>query len=161
MADTTPFYAQLEIGSAFLGARAQRLAELISKQGDEFFQSAGIVVPVRSVSTILFLRHYGPSSLVQIAKALNEPHQVTAKRTALLETLSMVSCKADPNDGRRRVFQLTRKGNRESGLIEARCTDALRIFEDLNRELDLQLADALDAAYTALTHKSMLARSID
>ena len=159
MSDATPFYAQLPFGSAFLGARAQRLADLISDQGDKFFQTAGIVVPVRAVSTILYLKRNGPSSLVQIAKALNESHQLTAKRTSLLETLSMVSCRADPNDKRRRVFKLTRKGRRESELVEARCGDALRVFEGLNRELCLHLGDALDSAYAALTRKSMLART--
>ncbi len=39
MPDAVPFYAQLPFGSAFLGARAQRLADLLSKQGDEFFQA--------------------------------------------------------------------------------------------------------------------------
>lgn len=159
MTNTPPFYAQLAIGASFIGARAQRLADLISEQGDEYFQSAGIVIPARSVSTVLYLRHNGPSSLVQIAKALHEPHQVTAKRTLLLEKLSMLTCKADPDDRRRRIFRLSRKGNRESALIEQRCNEALQVFENLNRELSLHLGEALDAAYEALSRKSMSARA--
>lgn len=159
--DESPFYTRLPCGAAFLGARAQRFAELISKQGDDFFRAAGIDVPVRTVSTVLYLRHEGPSSLVQIARALSEPHQVTAKRMATLESLSMVSCKADADDKRRRLFRLTRKGKRESTLIEARCEDAMQIFEKLNLELELNVGAALDAAYDALARRSMLARSND
>lgn len=159
MSRSVPFYSKLSIGSAFLGARTQRLANLVSSQGDEFFRAAGIVVPAQAVSTLLLLREYGPSSLVEVAAALNEPHQVTAKRTAQLQGLSMLTCKQDPNDGRRKLFRLTRKGNVESELVEARCKDALRVFEGLNRELDIQLGDALDAAYDALARNSMLSRS--
>ncbi len=159
MAHAMPFYTRLPYGDAFLGGRAQRLADLISQQGDELFRSAGIAVPVRCASTLLYLRQDGPSSLVQIAKALDESHQLTAKRMALLDTLSLVSCEDDPNDRRRRIFALTRKGKREARLVQARCELAQKIFEQLNRELAVQLGDALDAAWAALTEKSMLARS--
>ncbi len=99
--------------------------------------------------------------MLERAKAQNESHQLTAKRTLLLESLSMVSCNADANDKRRRIFALTRKGKRESKLVEARCEDALQVFEELNRELDLHLGDALDSAYDALLQSSMLTRSSD
>lgn len=160
MTDSIPFYMGLTIGPAFLGARAQRLADLISDQGDAFFREAGIVIPVRTVSTVLYLRQQGPSSLVQIAAALGEPHQVTAKRTARLQALSMVSCKVDPNDKRRKLFRLTRKGNRESDLIDERCKDAIRIFETLNRDLNLHLGHALDAAHAALSRQPMVSRQV-
>lgn len=161
MANIKPFYQDLAIGSAFLGARAQRLADLLSQQGDEFFRAAGIVIPVRTVSIVLYLRQFGPSSLVQIAAALDEPHQVTAKRTAQLEKLSMLSREDDPHDKRRKFFRLTRRGSHETKRIEARCKHALAIFEDINRELDVHLGDALDAAYVALTRSSMLSRSTE
>ncbi len=161
MADEQPFYLQLPIGEAFLGARVQRLADLLSKQGDAFFQQAGIAAPARTVSTLLCLRHRGPSSLVQIAHALNESHQLTAQRTSMLRSLVLVSCRADPKDKRRRVFALTAKGKREAESVEARCKDALRVFESLNRELDVHLGNALDAAFAALTKRSMIVRAAE
>ncbi|MEO0422774.1 MAG: hypothetical protein AAF184_10590 [Pseudomonadota bacterium] len=154
-----PFFLELPLSDAFVGARAQRLAELIGQQGDEFLQAAGVVIPARSVSTLLYLHHEGSASLVEIAKALRESHQLTAQRTSLLNSLGMISSRADENDGRRRVFSLTRKGKREAAKVQARCTQAIAVFDDLNRELASDLARTLDAAYDALRARPMLARS--
>lgn len=159
MDNIAPFYTRLPFGAAFLGARAQRLADLLTKQGDEFFRSAGIVVPVRSASTLLYVHNHGPSSLVQIAKGLNESHQLTAQRTDRLKSLAMVSSKADPKDKRRRLFALTSKGRREVKLVESQCERALEIFAQLERQIGFRLSEGLDAAYAALARESMLARS--
>ncbi|MEM9385181.1 MAG: hypothetical protein AAGA68_08990 [Pseudomonadota bacterium] len=156
-----PFFLELPTGEAFVGARAQRLADLIAQQGDEFLQAAGITIPVRSVSTLLYLHQEGPSSLVEIARALNEPHQLTAQRTSRLSSLSMLSSRADTKDRRRRMFSLTPKGKREATKVQARCKEALVVFDNLNSELNVNVARLLDAAYDALLTRSMLARSTD
>jgi len=155
-----PFYEQLSINSAFLGARTQRLSDLISEQGNAFFRDVGLVVPVRCNSTILFLHNCGPSSLVEIARALDLPHQLVAQRTSLLEEFSILTRKADPNDQRRRTFHLTRKGKREADRIEQRCRDAIEVFENVNKELGVNLGKILDAAHAALSHQTMLDRTI-
>lgn len=149
---------QLPIGSAFLGARAQRLVDVIAQQGGEFLQAGGIDVPVRAVSTLLYIHHSGPSSLVQIAKAQHESHQLTAQRISLLQQLSMLAGRVDAKDRRRRLFELTNKGKRQAVRVEARCAEAATVFEDLNGELSVDLGRVLDAAFVALVEKPMLSR---
>ena len=159
MSSRLPFFLELPNHAAFLGARAQRLADLIGNQGDVFLRAGGVSVPVRSVSTLLYLHRHGPASLVQIAKALGEPHQLTSQRTTVLSGLSMISTRADKKDRRRRLFALTAKGRREAERVDARCDDAVLAFDDLNRELAVDLAEVLDLAYDALNHRSMSERA--
>ncbi len=153
-----PFYELLSFDEAFVGARALSLTDLIGKQGDEFFQDAGLTTPSRTTSTILFIDHNGPSSLVEIARALGEQHQLTAQRTTLLEGLSIIKRKPDPNDQRRKTFHLTKRGAAEVALIEERCREAIGVFDDLNKELGFNLGAALDAAQKALSQRSMMER---
>lgn len=153
-----PYYERLAIDEAFVGARAARLTNIIGEQGDEFFEAAGLTVPSRASSTILFINKNGPSSLVEIARALDEQHQLTAQRTQLLEKISIVVRKPDPNDRRRKTFHLTKHGAAEVALIERRCRQAIRIFDALNQELGFNLSAALDAAHNCLLKKSMMER---
>ncbi len=154
----SPFYERLSISEAFVGARALRLTDIIGKQGDDFFREAGLVAPSRAISTILFIDHNGPSSLVEIAKALGEQHQLTAQRTTLLEDLLIVTRKPDPNDQRRKTFHLTDRGLREASLIEERCREAIEVFNDLNKELGFDMSAALEMGRKALAQRSLLER---
>lgn len=156
--ENRPFYERLSLDKAFVGARALRLTDLIGKQGDEFFQDAGLTAPSRATSAILFIAHNGPSSLVEIARALGEQHQLTAQRTTLLEELSIIKRKPDPNDHRRKTFHLTKRGEAEVVLIEERCRDAIEVFESLNEELGFNLGKVMDAAQKALSQRSILER---
>ncbi|MFK7842702.1 MAG: hypothetical protein AB8B54_10590 [Sphingorhabdus sp.] len=153
-----PFYEELSLGKAFVGARALRLTDQIGRQGDAFFQNAGLMTPSRATSTILFIAHNGPSSLVEIARALGEQHQLTAQRTTLLEGLSIIKRKPDPNDQRRKTFHLTKRGMAEVSLIEERCRKAIGVFDDLNQELGFDLGAMLDAAEQALSRRPMIER---
>lgn len=156
-----PFYEQLPIASSFTGARAQRLAGIISEQGDALLEAAGSVTPARCVSIILFLDHNGPSSLVEIARALNEQHQLTAHRVKQLEALSIVTRKPDPNDQRRRTFHLTQKGRDEVKRVETSCHQASDIFEAISDEIGFDLNKLLDRAYEVLDQRPMTDRVLD
>jgi len=148
----------LPVQSAFLGARLQRLANLISEQGNQFFANAGSVTPIHCVSTLLFLNSDGPASLMEIARAFDDQHQLTAHRIKQLEKLSLIIRKDDPNDKRRRTFHLTEKGKVEAKIIEKKCEQASLVFERLNEELGVNLTNALDLAYDALSEKSIEGR---
>lgn len=154
-----PFYSKLPFQSAFVGARAQRLANLLDQQGSAFFDAAGSQTPIRCTSLILFLSVNGPASLVEIARAMGDDHQLTAHRMIQLESLSLVNRKPDPNDKRRRTFHLTGKGRTEAALLEERCRQSEHIFKRLNAELGFNLAEALDAAFDALSETSVGERS--
>ncbi len=150
-----PFYFKLPYQGAFIGARAQRLANLVSEQGESFFRSAGSVTPVRCVSALLYLGANGPASVVEIARALGEQHQLTAHRMDQLEKLSLVRREPDASDRRRKTYHLTRRGNRETGLIKERCERAVEVFARLDEEIGFKLSEMLDAAFTALSEKSI------
>ncbi|MFK7955459.1 MAG: winged helix DNA-binding protein [Lysobacterales bacterium] len=157
--NTKPFFFSLPYQAAFIGPRAQRLANLIGEQGESFFRSAGSVTPVRCVSSLLFINSNGPASIVEIARSLGEQHQLTAHRMAQLEKLSLVRRKADASDRRRKTYHLTAKGKIETALIEERCHRAAEIFNTLSQEIGFDLPAVLDAAFDALSKKSLDERS--
>lgn len=153
-----PFHQRLPYDRAFVGARAMRLSNIIARQGDEYYEAAGLTVPSRTTSTILFIDNNGPSSLVEIARALGEQHQLTAQRTALLEDLAILQRKVDPNDQRRKLYQLTKRGAAQAALIENLCRKVMDVLDDLNNELGFDLGEALDAAHRALSRSSLTER---
>lgn len=156
-----PFYEQLPIAPSFVGARAQRLANLISGQGDALLKAADLIVPSRCTSIVLYLDHNGPASLVEIARALDEQHQLTAHRAKQLEDLSIITRKPDPDDQRRRTFHLTQKGKDEAKGIEARCRQAITIFEAIGGEIGCDLNELLDRAYDVLEQRPLTDRVFD
>ncbi|MEP0449031.1 hypothetical protein [Parasphingorhabdus sp.] len=157
----SPFFEQLSVAPAFVGARAFRLANLISEQVQAFLKNADLVIPTQCVSLVLFLDKNGPASLVEIARALDEQHQLTAHRAKQLESLSLVRRKQDANDKRRRTFHLTQKGRVEAEKVEAVCRQGVEIFEDLSEELGCDLNRVLNSAHALLQQRPVVSRAIE
>ncbi|MEO0576221.1 MAG: MarR family transcriptional regulator [Pseudomonadota bacterium] len=156
-----PFYLTLPFESAFVGARLQRLADLLETQGNAFFEAGGSATPARCASSVLFLDANGPASLVEIARAMKQDHQLTAHRIRQLSELGFVARKVDPHDSRKKILSLTRKGKAQADLLIERCQQAAQVFERLNVELGFNLAEALDAAFAALERKTIDERYSD
>lgn len=157
----SPFFEQLSVAPAFVGARAFRLANLIGEQGQALLKNADLVIPVQCISLVLFLDQNGPASLVEIARALDEQHQLTAHRAKQLESLSLVTRKQDANDKRRRTFHLTQKGKGEAKKVEAVCRQGADVFESLSEEIGSDLNMVLNKAYALLQQRSLVNRAME
>lgn len=157
----SPFFEQLSVAQAFAGARAFRLANLIGEQGEALLEKADLVIPARCISLVLFLDQNGPASLVEIARALDEQHQLTAHRAKQLESLSIVTRKQDVNDKRRRTFHLTQKGKGEAKQVEAVCRQGVDIFEGLSEEMGFDLNMVLNRAYALLQQRPLINRVVE
>ncbi|MEO9634217.1 MAG: hypothetical protein ABJF89_05310 [Parasphingorhabdus sp.] len=99
--------------------------------------------------------------MVEIARALDEQHQLTAHRAKQLESLSLVRRKQDANDKRRRTFHLTQKGRVEAEKVEAVCRQGVEIFEDLSEELGCDLNRVLNSAHALLQQRPVVSRAIE
>ena len=143
---------------AFLTNKLLRLVDLIALQGDELLSDAGITIPSRAVACALFIGDKGQVSLTDIAEALDESHQLSAQRVEGLIQLGLLERRDDPNDRRRKVLSLTRRGKAQYQLLLVRLAEIEQAFIDLYTEIKSDLPTILENAICALQGIPLLQR---
>lgn len=143
---------------AFVANTLERLVSQIVEQGDVLLRDAGLDFPSRAASTVLLLGERARISAADLAKALDQPHQLITQRVDLLIELGIVSRAGDPGDARRRILVLTAKGKRQFKALKARLTLAEAAFAALSAEIGCDLLDATRSAIAALGRSSVLER---
>lgn len=143
---------------AFVSNKLLRLVELIALQGEDLLRDAEITIPSRAVACTLFVGDKGQVSLADIAKALNEPHQLTAQRVEGLIQLGLLERKDDPDDRRRKALSLTRKGKAQHQRLLVRLTEIEQALSDLYAEIKCDLPAVLESAMDALHRTPLLDR---
>lgn len=143
---------------AFVANQLLRLVDLIAVQGDELLQEAGIVIPSRTVSCVLFVGDKGKVSAADIAKALKQPHQLATQRVDLLVKLGLLDRISDPEDRRRNILILTRKGKDQYRRLNVRLAEIEQAFLGLFSEIGCDLTDIAGQALTALSNTPLLQR---
>jgi len=156
-----PFFYQFEYRAAFLANMAQRLRDHISGEGAELLKENGVITPVTSVSFMLFLSESGPSSSADIAKAMNFSHQRVTSRIAELEKLALVIRVPDAADQRRKLIELTAKGQAEMSALAVVYEEAASAIEDVFTEIGDDLMDKIMITLDALKRKSIQERIIE
>ena len=143
---------------AFLGKRAEDLSNLIEQQTQPIFDELKIVVPISSCSTILALKTLKTASLVEIARQLEQSHQLVKQKLPKLERLGLISKSADSLDKRKTNYKLTPQGIEQSEKVES----YLKVSEDLVKtvsdEIGNDVAEILSDALSALRSKTLLER---
>lgn len=143
---------------AFLSNTLLRLVDLIALQGDDLLREAGITIPARAVATMLYIGDKGEASLADIAKALNEAHQLTAHRVEGIIQLGLTERANDPTDGRRKILRLTGEGQVQYQRLLIRLAEIEQAFLGLYAEIGHNLPGILDQALQALKRSPLLER---
>lgn len=146
---------------AFIAARMLRLANLISDQGNEMLASAGVEVPSRCVSMVLFIKEHGGASAAAMAAGLELQHQLVTQRIALLIKLGLVEKSVDPSDARQKRITLSPKGEAQFPALEQFLKDASHMFQALEHEIDASLSVAIERASEALKRRPLAVRIQD
>lgn len=143
---------------AFVSNKLLRLVDLIADQGDDLLREAQITIPARAVACTLFIGDNGQVSLADIAKALDEPHQLSAQRVEGLIELGLLERRDDPKDRRRKVLRLTKDGKTQYQRLLVRLAEIEQALADLYAEIDHDLSAILDSAIDALNRTPLLDR---
>ncbi|MEO1241838.1 MAG: MarR family transcriptional regulator [Pseudomonadota bacterium] len=146
------------LSDAFLGYRIGRLLDLISEQGDEYHHDAGLSFPARANSTIMVIDEHENVCVADITDELTLPHQLVAQRVELLVELGLVVKKPDPDDGRRKILKLTKKGKQEVVLLRRCLADAVHAFNILFDEIGVDLNKVSRLATDAFMNKPLSER---
>ena len=143
--------------NAFVASRLDRLADLISDQGEEMLADAGIEFPARAVSTIRLIGERGGVSTADIAEALGQPHQLVTQRVELLIDARLLSRLPDPNDGRRKILRFTDKGSEQYATLVSRLERVNHALAKLFQENGPDLLQIATLAIQAVGRASLLA----
>lgn len=141
---------------SFIGKLADDLGNLIYVQIKPIYDSLGIVVPVKSCSIIHYLNVSSGASLADLAKSLNQSHQLVKQKLPKLLKMELIQVRNDPNDRRRQIYSLTTAGKKQAQLLNDNPLE--KVYADLSRELNTDLFAVLDAAINGLKSKDLLTR---
>lgn len=100
-------------GPAFLAHLLRRLADELVQGAADWYPTAGVSAPPRTISTLLALDEHGPLGVTELAGLLRQSHPLVIVWIRELTRLSLVASKTDPADRRRTLVSLTPKGRRE------------------------------------------------
>ncbi|MEM9598520.1 MAG: MarR family transcriptional regulator [Acidobacteriota bacterium] len=142
----------------FLGRSADALSQLIAKQVEAVFDGADIRIPVKSCSLISTLAALEPASAADLAKALDQSHQLVLQKIPALLGAGLLDREKDPGDGRRKVFRLTPEGHRQLERLQGLAPAIEAIYQELYRELGVDLRAALDGAAASLRDRPVAER---
>ena len=94
--------------------------------------------------------------MADLAKKLNQSHQLVKQKLPRLIDLGLVKVKQDDNDKRRSIYQLTIQGIAQAQLLEQ--NSMLPIYENLSQEIGANLYQVLNDAIDGLKRKDLITR---
>jgi len=140
---------------AAFGLNLSQFSDRIYAQMSDALAAEGILVPAKSTGIIQVLFSEGPCSQADIASQLRTSHQLIAQRVTALLKQSILELKPDPNDGRRKLLLLTKKGRDEGQKLQSFLPKLIRAYHDLNAEIGLDFHDLITRANRALDGRSL------
>ncbi|NVK21527.1 MAG: winged helix-turn-helix transcriptional regulator [Kangiellaceae bacterium] len=143
---------------AFLGKRAEDLSNIIEQQTQPIFDELKIIVPITSCSTVLTLKKLKTASLVEIARELEQSHQLVKQKLPKLERLGLISKSPDKLDKRKTNYKLTPKGIEQSKKIESYLVVSEKLVQTVSNEIENDVAQIVNDALSALRYKTLLER---
>ncbi len=148
-----------ESGILALSTRLQRLSEQLRKDGALFYKSYGIDFEPKWFPVIYTLYHKEVLSVVEIANEIGYTHPSTISLLKELEKQKLIRSKKDKIDERKRLLQLTTKGQE---LIEQ-----MKPVWDVMKKALSEIADnqnnllqAINEAENKIIHQSFLQRAL-
>ena len=128
-------------------------------QGEDLLADVGLLFPSRTVSSVLLIGERGSISAADIAKVLEQPHQLVTQRVDLLIKLGIAERTGDPDDARRKILKLTQLGHTQLELLQRRLAQATQVFDDLFIEIECDLSAIAMRAMSALDRQSITERA--
>lgn len=99
-------------GGSVIAAHLRRLSERLDRDANQVYSQLGVPFEQRWMGVLDLLVRLGPRSVGEIAHDLKISHPSVSQTRGSLMASKLLAERADPNDGRRRVLNLTAKGER-------------------------------------------------
>lgn len=142
-----------------MGKYAEDLGQLIGEQIKPVYQKIGVVVPVKSCSIIQVLSGLESATLTELAKELQQSHQLVKQKIPKLLDLNLIAVAQDENDKRRMLYSLTSEGEAQAQLLREHSMQA--VYQTLSDEIGADISQVLNAAIQSLKNKDLFTRFIE
>jgi len=146
-------------GILALSTRLQRLSEQLRKDGALLYKEYGIDFEPKWFPVIYTLYHKEVLSVVEIANEIGYTHPSTISLLKELEKQKLIKSKKDKADERKRLLQLTPKGQELIEKMKPVWTVMSTILSEIADNQN-NLLQAINEAENKLTHQSFLQRAL-
>jgi DNA-binding MarR family transcriptional regulator len=146
-------------GNAAVGARLRHLSERIDRESNAVYAHVGLHFEQRWMGVLMLLDERGEMTVGELAEALRITQPSVSQTLRSLQAANIVSDKADPRDGRRRVQRLSPKGLRFIERVRPVWVALMQTARDLDRE-GIDLLTPIDRIEKSLDRKSLLERAL-
>lgn len=140
-------------GPAFLAHLLRRLSDDLVQQAADWYPTAGVTAPPRTISTLLALDEHGPLAITELAKLLRQSHPLVIVWVRELSALSFIESNDCPNDRRRTLISLTIKGRNQVKRVRRALVAMENASQRLLQESGADLLPALWRMEKALREK--------
>ncbi len=142
-------------GPAFLGLQLLRLYDKVDQAGDQALQLTSIELPSRVASSLIYLKHHGPTSVANLARALAASHQLVSQRVAILIENDLITKAADKSDRRRTLLRLSAKGRRLANSVDELCQSGNDVYRSIFEEIGVDVNKCVIEMRKALERRSL------
>lgn len=139
----------LDTEAAF-ALRTKHLVDRLYDQMADALVERGLIIISKTMGIVQLLYSEGAKSQADIADRLKYSHQLTAQRLSWLYDNAFVFSERDPKDARRRLVQLTAAGVVEGKKLQAFLPLLIEAYDDLFKEIEIDLDAAVQKADRAL-----------
>jgi len=146
-------------GKTFLAGHLHRLRTLISAQSDAVFEQFDIVFPSHCASLMLLIEEHKCAPVMAIAESLGYSHQLINQRISILEKAGCLQKSRDPNDRRKSIISLTRRGRLQAKKVREALSAIDAGIKSLCTEISIDLLLTMKEARQLLLSRPLLARS--
>lgn len=145
-------------GGSALGARLRRLSERIDREVTQFYAEQGVIFEQRWYGTLNLLDRYDSLTVGELSEALGISHVSVSQTRDSLHKAGLVNTAADPDDARRRILRLSKKGRNLVNRLKPTWDALSASAEALDREAG-GVVDLLDRLENALDRVSVSERA--
>jgi len=145
-------------GGAALGARLRRLSERIDREAAQFYAELGVEFEQRWYGTLNLLDQFDSLTVGELSAALGISHVSVSQTRDSLHKAGLVETTADPEDARRRMLRLSRKGRTLVNRLRPAWAALSASAEALDREAG-GVVKMLDRLERALEKRSVCDRA--
>jgi len=148
-----------ESGILAISTRLQRLSEQLRKDGALFYKSYGIDFEPKWFPVIYTLYHKEVLSVVEIANEIGYTHPSTISLLKELEKQKLIRSKKDKIDERKRLIQLTVKGQELIEQMKPVWDVMQKVLSDIADNQN-NLLQAINEAENKIMHQSFIQRAL-
>jgi len=147
-----------ELGKLALGSRLKRLSERLGQEVWEVYKAQGIEFEPRWFPIFHYLGEQETAAITDIAQAVSVTHPAVNQIAQELADAGLIISISDPEDRRRRLLSLSKKGLQLKVQLESTWKILHAALSDTNEETTIDLVNALSAFEKALDKRRLTER---